>query len=60
MEVNYCLKISLPGKDNPSGKSNKRYNGRIWRIQWWFKPRNREEPGRRWVRKEGLKKVRGS
>ena len=38
MDVNYCLKILLPGKDNPSGKSKKRYNGRLWRIQWWFKP----------------------
>ena len=38
MEVNYCLKILLPGKENPSGKSKKHYNGRLWRIQWWFMP----------------------
>ena len=24
--------------NNPSGKSKKRYNGRLWEINWWYLP----------------------
>ena len=38
METNRCLIFAMPWINNPSGKSKKRYNGRLWEINWWCLP----------------------
>ena len=36
--VNGNLKFSITLIEKPGGKSKKRYNGRLWKINWWYIP----------------------
>ena len=38
MEATYCLKFSITLIEKPGGKSKKHYNGRLWKINWWYVP----------------------
>ena len=38
-EATQCLKVSIQLIEKPGGKSKQRYNGRLWKINWWYIPR---------------------